>query len=73
MSDKIFDIKKSDLNITGNKYEVIEQYTANLKPYKSKYENEYDSQFNDYRLRNQKTRHNYVYEKSCELPISKKL
>ena len=74
ISDKIFKIIKfTGLNITGNKYEIIEQYRAYLKSYKSKYENEHDSQFNDYRLHNEKARDKYVYEKLGELPISMKL
>ena len=73
ISDKIFDIIKSELAINKNKYEIIEVYTNYMKDFKKKYENEYDSQFDDYRDIKQKAKDKYVNEKLSELPISKKL
>ena len=44
-----------------------------MKAYRTKYEKEYDSQFDDYRLIKQKVKEKYVNEKLSELPISEKL
>ena len=73
ISDKIFDIIKSELAIDGNKYEIFEKYSSFIKAYRTKYENEYESKFDDYRLIKQKAKDKYVNEKLSELSISKKL
>ena len=38
VSDKIFNIIKSELATDGNRYEIIEKYTNFLKAYRTKYE-----------------------------------
>ena len=73
ISDIIFNTIKSELGIDGNNYKIIEKYSSYLKTFRSKYENDNDSQFDDYRLHKQKARDKYVYEKLGELPISIKL
>ena len=73
ISDKIFDIIKSELAIDGDKYEIIEKYSSYIKAYRTKYENEYESQFDDYRLIKQKAKDKYVNEELSELSISKML
>ena len=55
VSYKIFNIIKSELAIDGKKYESIEKNNNYLKAYRTKYENEYDSLFDDYRLIKQKS------------------
>ena len=59
--------------VIGNKYAIIKKYIIYLKTYRSRYESECDSQFEDYRQKNQKARDKYVNEKLGELPISMKL
>ena len=66
ISDKIFDIIKSELAIDGDKYEIIEKYSSYIKAYRTKYENEYESQFDDYRLIKQKAKDKYVNEELSE-------
>ena len=73
VSDIIFDIIKLELGVSGNKYEIIEEYTNYLKDFKKKYENEYDSQFDDYRDIKSKDKELFVDKKLSELPISEKL
>ena len=73
ISDKIFKTISEELNVEGTKYEIIEKYAKYIKDIKSQYEKEYDSQFDDYRKINIKTKEKYINEKLSQLPISMKL
>ena len=73
ISDKIFKTISEKLDIQGTKYEIIEKYAEYIKDIKLQYEKEYDSQFDDYRKINVKTKEKYINKKLSQLPISIKL
>ena len=73
ISDKIFTTISNELNVNGNKYEIIEAYAKYIKEFKNKYEAEYISNYSDYRQVKQQDKKKYINEKLSELEISKKL
>ena len=73
ISDKIFTTISNDLNVNGNKYEIVEAYVKYIKEFKNKYEAEYLSNYSDYRQVKQQDKNKYINEKLSELEISKKL
>ena len=73
ISDKIFTTISNDLNVNGNKYEIVEAYVNYIKEFKNKYEAEYLSNYSDYRQVKQQDKDRYINEKLTELDISKKL
>ena len=73
ISDRIFKTISDELNVYGNKYEIIEAYAKYIKELKDKYEAEYLSNYTDYREVKQKDIEKYLKEKLGELDISTKL
>ena len=73
ISDKIFNTISNNLNVNGNKYEIVEAYVKYIKEFKNKYEAEYLSNYSDYRQVKQQDKDRYINEKLTELDISKKL
>ena len=73
ISDEVFNTISEQLNIQGNKCEVMEKYFEYTYKHRKIIENEYDSQFDDYRDINQEGRTNYINKKLSKLTKHEKL
>ena len=58
-----------ELNITGNVYDIIEGYMNYKKKHYKVFEEEYESNFSDYRDENLEEKQKYSNEKLSDLPI----
>ena len=70
------DIKKiisNELKVEGNIYEIFEEYLKYKNEHFKILEEEYESQFNDYRDENIDNKEKYINEKLTNLPIHQKI
>ena len=73
ISDKVFNFISKELDINGNVCEILERYFEYTNKHRKITENEYDSQFNDYRDNGEEERTKHINKELNKLPIHKKL
>ena len=61
------------LGVDGNICEILDKYFEYTNEHRKTIEDEYDSQFDDYRDINQEERTNYINNKLSKLPIHEEL
>ena len=71
ISDEVFNIISKELNVNGNKCEILEKYFKFLNKYEEQYAKELDSKYDDYRDIDQKEKEKYANRKLNILPIHK--
>ena len=72
-SDEVFNIISQDLNINGNICDILDKFFEYTNKHRKIIEDEYDSQFDDYRDLNQEERTICINYKLNKLPIHKKI
>ena len=73
ISDEVFNILSKELIDNGNVYEFLEKYFEYTNKHRKIKENEYDSQFNDYRENDEEEKTDHINKKLNKLPIHKEL
>ena len=73
ISDEVFNNISKELNLSDNKSEVLDKNFEYANKQGKKIENEYDSQFDDYRHIDQEERTKHINRKRSKLPIQEQL
>ena len=73
ISDEVFNIIPRELDNNGNVYDVLDSYFEYTNKHTKIMENEYDSQFNDYRDNDGKERTKHINKEVNKQPVEKKL
>ena len=71
ISDEVFNFISKDLDINGNVCEILEKFFEDTNKHREIKENEYDSQFNDYRDNDEEERTEHINKELNKLPIHK--
>ena len=73
ISDEVFNIMSQELGVDGNICEILDKYFEDTNKQRKRIENEYDSQFKDYRDHDQRERTKCINDKLSNVPIYKEL
>ena len=73
ISDEVVNIISKELDSNGNVCEILEKYFEYTNKQKKTIEDEYDSQFNDYRDNDEEKGTEHINKELNKLPIHKKL
>ena len=71
LSYEVFSIISKELNINGNICEILDKYFENTDRQRKSIEDEYDSQFSDYRDNDEEERTGHVNKEPNQMPIRK--
>ena len=69
LSDQVFDIISQEIGVESNICEILDKYFEYTKKHKKIIENEYDSQYKDYRDIDQEGRTKFNNNKFSKLPL----
>ena len=72
-SDEVFNSISKELDINGNVCEILEKYFDYTNKHRKKIENDFNSQFNDYRENDEEARTEHINKELNKLPIHKNL
>ena len=73
ISEEVFNNISQELNVNGNKCEILEKYFKFLNKYEKQYAKEFNSKFDDCRDINEKEKTHFINKKLNMLPIQKEL
>ena len=73
ISDEVFNFISKKLGVNGNTCEILEKYFEYTNKQRKVIEGEYDSQFKDYRDKDEDERTKHINKELNKVPIYKKL